>query len=131
MSSYQAPPKIPQTPSREEQNANQEAFLSFWNIFHDKSKAFADWLVGFIPWVDNLHSEVTSYRNDALNAKNRAITAEYNAVGAWNDIQGYTVPVGTALSVDESEEREMALLEAIMNNTLYNLNNNKGYNNDD
>ena len=101
---------LPSTPSREELGRNQSAYLNYWNTkeeVHYKNNA---WYREFIPWVDVVRTDVWDAKNETLTARDRAETAQNNAVGAWNNIQGYTIPSGTAYSVEQTEE----LIEAII-----------------
>lgn len=116
MAQYSNPPAMGLPPSRESFGVNERNFRLKINEYFDGIYNFWSWLTGFIPWAESIKNQTNNASVAAINARDRAQSAESNAVGAWKNIQGHTIPSGAAYSLEQMEELVEAIILADIQN---------------
>lgn len=118
-----ATPKIsplPTAPHRLAYGANQSEFRSAGNSWMDGVYKFGNIeLPVVVNWMNNTSVLVTekaqTVQENTLTTHNymdMAKNARDGAVGAWEDMQGYTIPTNTAWNVRQMEELASAIIIA-------------------
>jgi hypothetical protein len=117
---------LPPHPSREDA-VNQVTFnnlVDTWinalEAFFKKStgdfKKIIDWIRNQSNFIEDKSDFVYEKANEVEANKNTSVNAKNDAVSAWEKIQSYVIPNGTAIEYNENIE----LIEANMSNMLDN-----------
>lgn len=102
-------------PDRSEAISNPTSFSTKYMAFNTSEKTFANVNMPYaIDWMSRIHGNISQYWEASANDRALTVSAKDQAVGAWNNIQGYVVPTNATMGLEELED----LFEQMLENNL-------------